>query len=172
MYTLYTCVAHGFPVSLTRKMTVWAEKYIPQHRAGHESVAVVQRGLGRYCLLSIYDMGARLEVTGAEQGLESHTLLQVTCLVIRPNSAASVRVENPKLWSHLTWLHTLGHGSRPLPQHWCKEGGAGVCCCTPSWLRKFNCFSCWASSQWKQIHTTKWTKSIEVSLKEVPPNLH
>lgn len=26
MYTLYSCVAHRFPVSLTRKMAVWAEK--------------------------------------------------------------------------------------------------------------------------------------------------
>lgn len=26
MYTLYTCVVHVFPVSLARKMGVWAEK--------------------------------------------------------------------------------------------------------------------------------------------------
>lgn len=141
-----------------------------QHRAGYRSTAVVQRGLGRYCLLSIYDMDARLEVAGAEQGMEPHTLLQLTCLVIRPNSAASVRVENPKLWSHLTQLHTPGHGSRLLPQHWWKAGGAGMCCCTPSSLRKFNHFSCWPSSQGKQIHITKLTKSIQLSLKEVPPN--
>lgn len=42
-------------------------------------------------------MGARLEVAGAEQGLKPHILLQLTWLVIRPNSAASVRVENPEL---------------------------------------------------------------------------
>lgn len=142
-----------------------------EQRAGYRSIAVVQRGLGRYCLLSIYDMGARIQVAGVEQGVEPHALLQLISLAIRPNSAASVRVKNPKLWSPLTWLHTLGHGSRLLPQHWCKEGEAGVCCCTSSSLRKFNHFSCWPSGQGKQIHIIKPTKSIQVFLKEVPPNL-
>lgn len=56
----------------------------------------MQRVLGRYCLLSIYDMGARLGVAGAEQGLGPHILLQLTWFVIRPNSAF-VRVDDPKL---------------------------------------------------------------------------
>lgn len=101
-----------------------------QQISGHRSKATVmiQRRLETYCLLSIFDMGSRLEIAATEEGLEHHTLLQLIWLVVRPYSAA---VRKSRWFPTVITTHMAADTTTLT-----KYRGDETCCCMPSSLRK------------------------------------